>query len=368
MQVKNNYNECLTNLACSIEKYFGLIPKHNTLSYIDELLEKEQPENVVVILFDGLGSKILDKTLKEDCFLRQHKYKDLTTVFPATTTAATTSMQTGLNPIEHGYLGWNVYVEPIDKVITLYLNTEKGKLTPDGDFLALKNKYYKLKSIPEQIEEQGLGQGIELFPFQKEIYHGLDDMLVKIKSLTTKPGKKYIYAYDEEPDHTMHDFGPDSKEAKELIKERNEKLEKLCKDLANTIVFVIADHGHKKVEPIFLNDYKDILAMLERTTSLEQRAASFKIKEDYKNQFVDKFNEYFGKDFTLYKKEEVIESNLFGDGKPHPLFTSALGDYIAIADESNKCLIADGDSFLVSQHAGSSPDEIYVPLIIINKK
>ena len=38
MKVKNNYNECLTNLACSIRKYFNLEYKHNTLQYIDEIL------------------------------------------------------------------------------------------------------------------------------------------------------------------------------------------------------------------------------------------------------------------------------------------------------------------------------------------
>lgn len=31
MNVKNNYNECITNLACSIRKYFELEYKHNTL-------------------------------------------------------------------------------------------------------------------------------------------------------------------------------------------------------------------------------------------------------------------------------------------------------------------------------------------------
>ena len=41
MLVKNNYNECLTNLACSIRKYFGLEYKHNTLGYIDNLLEEK---------------------------------------------------------------------------------------------------------------------------------------------------------------------------------------------------------------------------------------------------------------------------------------------------------------------------------------
>ena len=52
--------------------------------------------------------------------------KEITTVFPATTTAATTSIATGLNPVEHGWLGWNMYIEPIDETITLFRNCEKG--------------------------------------------------------------------------------------------------------------------------------------------------------------------------------------------------------------------------------------------------
>ena len=100
-------------------------------------------------------------------------------------------MQTGLNPSEHGYLGWNVYIEPIDKVIILYLKSEKGKTTKDKDFLKLKDKFYKLKSISEQIEKQGLGKGIgiELFPFQKTIYNELDDMLEQISKFTKESGK-----------------------------------------------------------------------------------------------------------------------------------------------------------------------------------
>lgn len=46
MYVKNNYNECITNLACSIRKYFELDYHHNTLSYVDELLEKNNPKTL----------------------------------------------------------------------------------------------------------------------------------------------------------------------------------------------------------------------------------------------------------------------------------------------------------------------------------
>ncbi|MEG2348818.1 MAG: hypothetical protein RSB67_04145 [Clostridia bacterium] len=44
MRVKNNYNECITNFACSIRKYFGLKNGHKTLEYIDKILEYNKPQ------------------------------------------------------------------------------------------------------------------------------------------------------------------------------------------------------------------------------------------------------------------------------------------------------------------------------------
>ena len=62
MEIRNNYNECLTNLACSIRKYFELDYKHNTLDYIDKVLEKYNPKNI--ILSQGKRKKIHKKSNK----------------------------------------------------------------------------------------------------------------------------------------------------------------------------------------------------------------------------------------------------------------------------------------------------------------
>ena len=75
----------------------------------------------------------------------------------------------------------------------------------------------------------------------------------------------------------------------------------------------------------------------------------------------------FGEYFSLYDKEEVINSQLFGDGNPNLLFDCAIGDFIAIAENSNKCLISEGDVVLFSHHAGYTEDEVFVPLIIIDR-
>lgn len=367
MEVRNNYNECLTNLACSIRKYFDLPYNHNTLSYIDNILEQYKPKNVVTILYDGLGANILKRTLNENDFLIKNMYKSITTVFPATTVAATTSMITGLNPIETGMIGWNTYYKDIDKIITTFLNYEKNdkEHKPVLEAIELQKKYMKRESIVKLINDNKKYKAYELFPFGENNYTDSLDMYSKIEKYCSEDGKKYIYAYDEDPDGLMHMLGPDNKSVKDSIRYRNIMTERLSKKLKDTIIFVVADHGHIKIENIFLKDYKDVLNCLKRNTSTEPRATSFFVKEDKKEEFENLFNKYFSNDFDLYTKEEVLKSKLFGDGEQNKIVERSLGDYISIA-KTNKAFINDGDDILVSHHAGYTDDEIYVPLIIIN--
>ncbi len=368
MIVKNDYNECLTNLACSIRKYFGLDYKHNTLSYIDSLLEKYKPKNVVTILCDGMGSNILDRTLSKDSFFIRNKLKSISTVFPATTVAATTSMMTGLNPVESGMLGWDMYFKDIDKTITTFLGSEKGDFNykPLKEAIDFINKHMKRKSIMDEINEKGIYKGYTLFPFGPYSYSNWDDMLRILKSRCDEDGKKYIYAYSKEPDSTMHKTGCDSDDSKKVIIELNDKIEQLCKQLNDTIIFVVADHGHKNVINIDLKEYPDIINCLIRNTSLEPRTVNFFVKDDKKEEFENLFTKYFSTDFDLYAKTEVISSKLFGYGEENEIFQDSLGDYLAIA-KTDKTLLYIGNEVLKSHHAGYTDDEIYVPLIVVNK-
>ena len=108
---KIDYDNCITNLACSIEKYFDITPRHKTLPDVDKLLEEKQPENVVLLLADGLGSRILDQILDKNDFLIQKRSREIFSVFPPTTAADLTSIKTGLNPPEHGMVGWTAYFD-----------------------------------------------------------------------------------------------------------------------------------------------------------------------------------------------------------------------------------------------------------------
>lgn len=367
MKIKNDYNECLTNLACSIAKYFGASYKHNTIDYIDKLLDDKKPKNVVTILFDGMGSALLDEHLSKDAFFVRNRIKSISTVFPATTVAATTSMRTGLNPCETGMLGWTMYFDECDDVIVTFAQSSKE----DDEYKVLESaksyvsKYLTHKEVTDRINEETSYKGYKVTPFDDDRYNDLDDMFSKIDNLCNQDGKKYIYAYSDEPDHTLHDVGNDSVQIKDIILNMQDIVNTLAEKLSDTLIFVVADHGHLNSENIFLDDYQDFLECLERLPSIEPRTTAFFVRDGMKKEFETLFEKYFSDYFYLYTKQEVIDMKLFGDGEENKKFRSELGDYLAISF-TKKAFIYKGDCPLKSQHGGYSDEEVYVPLIVID--
>jgi predicted AlkP superfamily pyrophosphatase or phosphodiesterase len=316
-----------------------------------------------------MGSNILDRTLNYGDFLLENKLKNITTVFPATTVAATTSMMTGLNPVETGMMAWDMYFKDIDKVITTFIGSEKSDPThtPLPEALKYRKEHMITKTIMDEINEKGVDKGYIVSPFCDTPYESVKEMYDTIKQRCDEPGRKYIYAYNPEPDSSMHEFGCNSEEAKTEIRDANYRIEKLAGEVKDTIIFVVADHGHINVKHIYLEDYPDIVNCLRMNTSLEPRAVNFFIKDDKKEEFVTLFNKYFSNDYDLHPMDDVIKSKLFGDGEENSVYRDALGDFLAIA-KTNKAIIYGGSTPLKSQHAGYTDDEIYVPLVLIKRK
>lgn len=307
-----DYNNCLTNVSNSILQYFNCNTYHETLNELDEVLNEKEYKNVVLILYDGMGSSILDRHLEKGDFLRKYKVKDIDAVFPPTTTASTTSVLSGLNPNEHGWLGWNLYFKEVDEIVTMFLNTKKDT----DEVISTENlgyKYYNYKSIIDTINEKY--QAYYLKDYGDDTYLDLNDMNNKIIDLCNMDGKKFIYAYHDQPDYTMHEFGTDKNEIKELMNNINKSTEDLCKKLGeDTIVIILADHGHINSEYFTLSDYPDIFNLLKRDISIEARSCNFFVKDGKLDEFVILFNKYFKNYFNLYSKEEVLKHNFFGIG------------------------------------------------------
>lgn len=357
-----NYGRCLVNLSCSILSHYGVQPTHKTLPEVDALLAKNF-KHVIVMLFDGMGTSILSKHLPENSFLRKHLAFEYDSVFPPTTTSATTSLMTALTPIEHGWLGWSLYFAAENKIVNAFPNTLKDTKIAAAPYNVAK-KYLPYKSIFEKISEKNSTELHGLTDFINQRYTNLDNCFADAKNICTEDKNTFTYLYWKNPDADLHLNGTDSPKITKILVDINERVEKFCKDVKDTLVLITADHGHTNIENIILSDYPDFTRMLKMPTSIEPRAVSFFVKDEYKNIFAAEFNKLFGKYFTLYTKDEVLKIQLFGDGAPNANMTS-IGDFIGVAT-GNKALVWSKDSNqFKSHHAGLTLPEIKIPLIAV---
>ncbi|MBR4914592.1 MAG: alkaline phosphatase family protein [Clostridiales bacterium] len=372
--IRPDYNNCIVNLSNSVLKAFGAETSAPTLPMADKLLEKEY-KNVVVLLMDAMGISILEKHLEPDGFLRSHLAGSYSSVFPPTTVATTTSMLSGLYPNEHGWLGWDMYYPELDKNVTVFLNTDQLREDENGEFKPLVPAadfhagftYTPYKNIITRINEAG-GKAYASMPFLPPFPKDLEAILTRVEDLCREPERKFIYAYWNEPDNTMHEKGPDSNEAHELVIALEKRLEKFASNLSDTLLLITADHSQIECDNYCLLDYPEILKCLVRMPSVEPRALSFWVKDEYKDSFPDIFRNEFGDKFWILTRDEVIENKLFGIGKDHKLFSGMLGDYLAVSVSGATIFLTHKEiDMMPGGHAGLTKEELEIPLIAIAK-
>lgn len=360
-----NYDESILSVAASVLNHYGAEDcKHKTLKELDELLCKNY-KNVIVMLFDGMGVSAINQHLNENDLLRKHLVKSISSVFPSTTTAATTSIQSGYSPAEHGWIGWDLYFEEIDKNVSIFSNTLQDEDTPAADF-HVAGKYLPFKNIFTRIEETDDSvEAVYVSPFSKHKIKSLNDISDAVIKLARKNGRHFIYTYYNQPDSFMHKFGVSSKEVKTEITEINALVENLADKLKDTLIVVTADHGQTDGDIVYLEDDPVLANLLTRPPSVEPRALSFFVKDGKPSEFKSEFNRLFGDDFILLTKEETLNSGIFGAGAQNRKLNSFIGDFFAVATGRKTILNSRKSGFYVGVHAGLTKEEMTVPFIAV---
>ena len=259
-----DYRNCLVNLSNSILKEFGVETTAQTLPLADQYLGGAQ-KNVVVLLLDAMGTAILEKHLDPEGFFRSHVVSSFDSVYPPTTVAATTSMLSGRYPNEHGWLGWDIYYPQLGKNVAVFANTvqlreKEGavptavdpdgrarwtedsveKVQPAADF-HVGFRYTPYRNILEKIWDAG-GEAYAAMPFLPPYPKSMEAILNRVETLCTMPGKKFIYAYWNEPDSTMHRTGTMSSETHAMVTSLEKLVEATVSRLSDTLFMIVADH------------------------------------------------------------------------------------------------------------------------------
>ncbi len=363
-----DYTNSIVNFMASIRKFYGLSYQHNTMPKLDEVLSKDY-KNIIMILLDGMGSNIISKTIGDNSFLAKKKVADFSSVFPCTTAAATTAYLSCKTPIENAWLGWHMYFKQIDNDVTLFLN--QGYYNDIKYDTSITGTYIPYKSIITELNEIGVKADLINAPFINKEDKVIENQLEKVKEfIKSSDSKKFMYVYNDDPDHTIHGEGVSSKKTFKVIKKLNDALKKFYKEIDDeTLVLVCADHGLVDVLEINLFGYPKILSYLKRLPSIEPRAATFYVKDGYHKEFEEEFNSLWKDEFVLLTKKEVYEKQIFGVGIPHPLVDDFIGDYLALSKGRYMFGYNEASEYDVMKatHAGLLEDEMLIPLIVLKK-
>lgn len=361
-----NYDHCITNVTSSILKYYHLKPFYKTNEILDSYLAQKNYDNVIIFIFDGMGEAILNKNTSCNHFLQKHKVDVFDSTFPPTTANCTTAFLSGKNPIETGWFGWSTYFSDLNMVIDNYPNCETiSKQLITGENIA-ENKlnYQALGEIIENSQQNV--KYYSVFPsFKPNGCKSLKEFEHRICKICNEPGKKYIYAYWDEPDKSMHRLGTKNDVIKKILNQIGKTIKNIERKTKNTIGIVCADHGQIDVVPIALYTYYDIMSCLSVPFSCDSRTAFFFIKDGKKEEFANLFNQYFKDYFDLYTKQEALNLNLFGVSNDTK-YQNLIGDFIAVAKDKYYFMQSTNAHIFNGAHAGGCQDEIKIPLIIFN--
>jgi len=361
MEIKYpEYGSCIANLACSLLCYYGCEAPNPTFEQADKLLQK-QYKNVVLLLLDGLGMSTLEESLSPDGFFRRNLRCSYSSTFPPTTVAATTAVMSGLYPNQSAWLGWTGYFDEIDRNVVYFMNKDNDT----GEKIQgmhVANTYVPFANIREPMEAAGI-QTHWLTSWTSpacKTYHGLCG---EIECLCAADARKFIYAYWEEPDKSMHEKGVHAPEMGELVKQLQSEVERLAGELQDTLLLITADHGLVDGETILFHQDQEMMDCMIRRPSMEARALNLFVKEECRERFETLFHERYGDRFLLLPMEEVHRLGLFGSGNDHPRLKRMLGNYLSIA--VGEAVLRTKNVIHPADHGGMTRDEMMIPLIAI---
>ena len=361
---KPNWKKCNLNISATLAEFLGAPNKNKTLPLLKKELSRGY-KNIVFICFDGLGLNPIKKHLPANNLLRKNIKQILTSTFPSTTTNATTSLTCNLLPLEHGWFGWSLHFNEIERNIDIYLHkdSQTGEKVDFSYSIEDNSNCYFDNAKTDYNITPVLPIFVQTKSKNKMIIENEDDLCEAISKVCSQPGKQFIYSYLPDPDSTMHEFGVSSLEAKNKIHSIYEKIKNIYEKTSNTLFIITADHGQIDVEG-YVEFYKDkeLNELLECFPYLDARTPAFIVKKGKEKLFETIFKKRYSKDFKLFKSKDLIKKGYFGNRGDKGYL---LGDYIAIGTHTHKQFLYSENVTKFKGHHTSLTEEMKVPLIIL---
>jgi hypothetical protein len=373
----------IINLMSSIGKTLGYKHPYNKLKILDSKILKKK--KIILIIIDGMAYNYLKK--QKNSFLKKNIKGKMTSVFPSTTAAAMSSFYTSDAPEKHCFTGWFTYLKEIGSVATvLPFVTRTGHNSLENSNIKIEDIFFsesffsKIKTKSFIIQPKVISNSIYSKHISKKAkilsYETFTGFFSHIKKQAKDNKKKFVLAYWPFLDSLGHKKGVSSKEYQEHFKEIDEKIRKLSEDknIKDCVFLVTADHGmvdtKEKKKIIYANQHPKLLDCLTVPFTGEPRAAYCYVKPSKVKDFKKYIKENLSQACIVKKSEELMEENFFGLKKPKKQLKDRIGDYVLLFKENyilRAPMLGEKSKKHIANHGGVSEDEMFVPLVVIEK-
>lgn len=393
----------IANVAPSILHAFGVADNHPGLDAAvlpPALLDGVR--RVVVLIVDAFGWMQLHDELarQPDLFLGQLirregvAFAPLTSVFPSTTVNALTTANTGAQPIEHGVLGYTLWLKEFGAVSEMI--TFGPYAANDWSYAMVGVDPVAFQPIPSIFQRTREEAGVASFLVNAAAYKrsplslmqstgaeyvsyiGLSDGLTHIRRLVETPGDApmLIGAYYGQLDTICHGYGTGTPQHAAEVAQidaalRREIFEPI--DRPDTLFMMYADHGHINCDDAHTIDLVEDRALMRDLAvgpTGEGRARYLHVRHGRLEAVRSHLTEQYGAFTTILDADEAIERGLFGPATPAERSRDRIGDLLLLPHQNyyfhhyptqrRKSLHG-----MIGRHGGLAPEEMLVPFVAL---
>ena len=391
----------LANLTPSISRWLGG-PEFSAPVFSDAILDHFAPKykRVVLLLVDALGYNQLTSLMEKgqadfwQRSLANGKLFPITSISPSTTSTALTTIWTGSTPLEHGIIGYEMWVKSLSMVINTIVHSpitfygDVGGLARAGfdpaNFLGMTplGEQFATRGIethafvPASIANSGLSR-MHHIGSQLHGYTAESDLLANLRDLlNARPNnRKFVYAYWSHVDSLMHRYGTHNERVTEQFESFSDAFERIFWNKLepwareDTLFLLTADHG--SVETPYdskydLRTHPDLMNMLVMQPTCEGRLPYLYLKPGKEEAVRQYFEHAWPGQFSLFTRQQVLDSGLLGRGTPHIDLENRIGDLVAIPHGKAYLWWVDKPNVMQGRHGGLHPDEMLVPLYALS--
>lgn len=343
----------------------GIVPAllgANDASWLPEAAR--EAESVVLLVLDGLGWNALREHAADMPELAAMEGGPITTVVPATTASALTSIATGLAPAQHGILGYRMLVG--GEVLNVLRWSVYGGGRPPDPFDVQRHTAFLGRAVPVVTKSEFRTTGFTEAHLRGGRFVGWHTTaaLVELCLAEVASRERLVYAYYPGVDSIAHEFGLRGPVWMRELGAADAIVGALLDSLpAHAALLVTADHGQVHLERDAWIPIPDLGAM---TTAMagDGRFRYLYARKGAARELVAAAREELGDRAWVWSRAELLDEQLLGAGATGSI-PGRIGDVILAArtDVAFVDPALPNEVKLMSGHGSLTPDEMLVPLV-----